>query len=176
MVDYLLELPGLIDQYSQKDPKFLDSSLSWLSGLEQDLLKLRHPISGFVATERGKIFAVDDGFIDPNIVESSRSKRKKERATVALVLGKVQEALRAVLEDIDEKFTVYRDKMAQLIALATQRDPLPAPIEPQEEWLKKVWEFLSKNEESKALYTYLNTALTSMDRNYILQSILEHLV
>ena len=176
IANQLLEIGNLIDLYEQRDPQFVNRAVKWLTILEENLLQLRNPLSAFVASEKSKILAVQDGLRDPLII-GSKSTRKTSMATTSLVLTRIEETLRAAITEIDKKFDTWREKMSQLLALASMKHSIPLPpTQPHQQWLKKVWSQLGKSEEAIGMHVYLNATMTQSDRLYLLDELIQNML
>ncbi|MDY6857247.1 MAG: hypothetical protein SWO11_21605 [Thermodesulfobacteriota bacterium] len=172
---HLQELPILIDLYQKHDSMFINKTVIWLFDLEKILLQIRNPLASFVAIERGKILAISDGYRDSNSQTVSTTKRKSGLVTAMIVLGRVEAVLLKKLDDIDSKFEIWREKMAQFIAVATNSHPIPLPpTEPRQSWLKEIWSQFSVTVETKSMYNYLNTVMNTSDRLYLLNELIEN--
>lgn len=179
MMDCLHEATSLVNRYQKRDPLFIEKTVEWLAATEEALQQIKSPIASFVAAERGKLIATTDGFIDPDITQNRHSKRKTQAATAALVLSRVESAIRQQVLQIDEKFDALREKMIQFVAVATANgSPYtpPPPIEPRETWLKTVWESFAVSAETAGMRNYINTALYPSDRLYLLDSFIDNLI
>jgi len=177
ITSHLLELGGLVDLYQQRDPVFVERVVKWLSRLEEGLSQLRSPLAAFVASERGKILASHDGLRDPQIMGAKLSIRKASMATASLILSRTEEVLRSAVVEIDKKFDTWREKMSQLLALASMKHPVPLPpTEPRQQWLKKVWVQLGKSEEAIGMHVYLNAVMTQSDRLYLLDELIQNML
>lgn len=176
VLEHLREVPRLADLYRDRDPAFRERVLDWLSQVEESLGRLRNPLASRAAAERTTILAVADGLREPGI-DGSVSVRKATRATVSLALRRVEEALRELVESTDRKLDEGREKMTQLLAVATAAQPIPLPpTEPRQAWLEKVWRSLETSNGTQGMYAYLNAALRPSDRLYLLDEIVTNLV
>jgi hypothetical protein len=176
VLEHLREVPRLADLYRDRDPAFRERVLDWLSQVEQSLGRLRNPLASRAAAERTTILAVADGLREPGI-DGSVGLRKATRATVSLALRRVERALRELVETTDRKLDEGREKMTQLLAVATTAKPIPLPpTEPRQAWLEKVWRSLETSNGTQGMYAYLNAALRPSDRLYLLDEIVTNLV
>ena len=174
---HLQEMPSLIDLYQRRDPMFINRTVTWFSVLEKILLQTRNPIASFVAVERGKVLAISDGYRDPSVPTSSTTKRKAGFVTTMMVLGRVEAVLLDTLNDIDAKLEIWREKMTQFVAVATNSHPIPLPPpEPRQAWLKEVWRQFSISVETQSMYNYLNAAMDASDRLYLLGELVENIL
>ena len=179
IITHLHELPSLINMYQEQDFRFIEKSIQWLVSVENTLIALRNPLASYVAVERGKIIASHSGYQNENISPEHLSKRKIRMATTALVLSEVEESLHQIVIDIEKQFSIWREKMAQFVAVATNNNsgaiPLP-PTEPRNEWLKSSWANFAVSPETQGMYNYLNTAMSQSDRLYLLNELIENLI
>lgn len=176
ILGHLQETPGLTDLYQRHEPSFPSAVVAWLAGVEDSLSQLRLPLASLVAAERGRILAAGDGFRDPAIPERM-TPRKATVAVAALSIGRVQEELRRKVAEIDGKFDAWREKMAQLLAVATAAAPIPLPpTDPRDIWLATVWKGLNANGETQGMYRYLGAAMQPNDRLFILDELLGNLL
>lgn len=177
ILELLLDLPILLDLYEDVDPRFGAAVLKWLHKGEQNLARLRSPLVGSLSAQRGKVLALQDGIMPDGCEIDRRNRRKRIRAGTALVLHDVESALNKIVVEIDENLKIYRDKMAQLIAVvsATNVIPLP-PTEPRNLWLEKVWQSIEPTPETQHMLGYLNASLSKTDLNYLLDEVLGNLL
>ena len=174
LLDKLLSLPALIDTYQRGDSDFVLLANTWLQELEQSLAQLRSPLTSLVARERARVISAQDGLRDPSISEKV-SRRRAVKMTTSLALGQVEAAMAGQLQTIDQKFDVWRDKLAQFISVASGLVPIPLPpSEPRREWLQLIWASWKQVEEARAMYNYLNTIMAPGDRLQLLGELLEN--
>lgn len=103
--------------------------------------------------------------------------RKAVRASAALALGRVEEALRSEVAAADARLAEGRERIAQLLAVATAAAPIPLPpTEPHNAWLGRVWRGLDVNGATHGMYAYLNAAFTASDRLYMLDEVVANLL
>ena len=177
LVEHLQAATALVDQSLRHDPDYPRRVVEWMADVEETLAQLRNPLASMVAAERARISAVEDGFREPEILRERISPRKAARATASLALGRAEAALRGEIQTIDEKFEGMRERMAQLLAVATNSHPIPLPpTDPRQAWLNTVWAGFGGNGETASLYTYLNAALAPVDRSYLLNEMLTNLL
>jgi hypothetical protein len=177
LTEHLQQASALVDAYARHDHDYPRLVLAWMTEVEDTLGELRSPLRSMVVAERGKVTAVEDGLRLPEILRDRASARKAMRATASLSLAHVEEALRAEIDAIDRKLDEMRERMLQLMAIATNSHPIPLPItQPKQAWLRKVWAGLAGNGETRSLYTYLNAALATADRTYLLDELLRNLL
>lgn len=174
----LLGITPLVDLYQQRDPRFPGQVISWLAAMEKSLAPLRLPLVSMVASERARLIAAQEGFRDPAILNDRPvSARKKVSATAFLSLSHVQTAIAKIIADIDSRFDLWREKMAQLLAVATMKAPIPLPpTEPRDVWVAKVWSGLNIDGEVQGMYRYLAAAMQPSDRLHLLDEVLTNLI
>ena len=175
LLEKLLQLPALIDAYQRNDADFVQQVNSWFQELERALSQLRSPLASLVANQRGRIISALDGYREPALANGKMSRRKAANITTSLALSEVETALVKLLQDIDEKFDLWREKMAQYISVASAVIPIPLPpTEPRQNWLKDIWTSWKALDETRAMYNYLNTAIAPNDRLHLLGELLEN--
>lgn len=173
---HMMELPAIVDRYAARDAGFVDDSLSWLTALEQTMLRLRLPLAGLVAASRGEILAVRDGHRDP-ASSPPTSARQAQRATAAVVLSRVEKTLRGAVDDIDAQLDNHREKMAQLLAVASSVKPIPARGErTRDDWLRFLWSDMAGIKETASMYAYINAAIPPADVLALLGEVMEKLL
>lgn len=176
LLEHLLELPGLTDRYADRDPEFVPGAIAWLSACEATLQRIRSPLAGLVATERAKILASGDGHREPGIAPDTNP-RKLGRAMAARALARAEVELRAVIAGIDERFLAFREKLAQLLAVASTSHALPLPDgQPRDHWLSDVWQILRQSPEGRGMAAYLSSALQPTDLWFLLGETLDNLL
>jgi hypothetical protein len=176
LLGHLRRTPEITDLAARRDPAFPDRVAAWLGQAEESLQRLRSPLLSLVVGQRASLVAVSDGLRDPRISPSA-STREARRATAALCLIRVEEALRQAVATVDGKLDEAREKMLQLLAVASAANPLPlTPPDASEEALRRLWMSLGEIDTTRTLHTYLNAALTMSDRLYLLREILENLL
>ena len=169
----LQQVGHLTDLYQSRDANFTERVIQWLAKVEENLQQLRNPLSSFIATERARILASLDGHRDPQLNDNKTSRSKASAATASLVLNQVVTRLLTVIQQIDDKFDAWREKMAQLLALASMKNPIPLPpTEPRQAWLQKVWRQMGQCEEAKGMYVYLNATMGPNDKWQLLDELI----
>jgi hypothetical protein len=171
----LLTLPTLIDSYQRNEVNFAAQTNIWLKELEQSLAQLRNPLTSLVANQRARIVSALDGYSEAALSQGRISRRKAVNITASLALAEVEKVLTSRIGDIDAKFDGWREKLAQFVSVASGTVPIPLPpTEPHQSWLKQIWLSWKDIPETKAMYTYLNTAMDNGDRLYLLGELLEN--
>ena len=177
LLDHLQETSHLIDLYQQHEASFVAEVVAWMGRVEESLGQLRLPLSSLVAAERARILAVGDGYRDPALVGERLTARMAARAVASLGLARVQDELRRKVAAIDSQFDAWREKMAQLLAIASVKAPIPLPpSEPREAWLAMVWKGLDVGGEVQGMYRYLGSAMAQGDRTFLLDEVLGNLI
>lgn len=173
LVDALIESQSLMNQYQKNSGNFIPYTLKWLIGVDEELAKLRHPLSSMISAERGKMLSAAEGNID----NPGRSKRKAERFQAVNVIDTVEQKLREVVDDIDNQFTVWRDKIAQLAAISSRHTPI---ILSQQQIgnneLKQIWQQFGIPEEGINMHQYLSAVMPQADLLYLLDDVVTNLL
>jgi len=176
LLAHLDQVSSLSNEYASSDPNYVEHIVTWLKDLEQILQQFRSPIASRISTERTKVLAIKDGRIDSTLVDPSVPRRKAQRIVASSCLGRVVETVSERVEEIDRDFDQMREKIAQLLAIASTRAPIPMPPPTNREaWLIKVWKSLAGG-ETQSMYSYINTTLPMVDRLYILDRLLDNLL
>ncbi|NJQ01726.1 hypothetical protein [Streptomyces zingiberis] len=175
---HLMELPGIVDAYAAREAGFVDGSLNWLAAVEKTLLRLRHPLTGLIATTRGEVLAARDGHHRRGgELSPPASTRRVQQAATAVALRQVETSLRDVVESIDRQLDGYREKMAQLLAVASNAEPIPAGEgRSRDAWLRSVWDSMAGTKETAGMHAYLNAAMARGDVLALLGEVLENLL
>ncbi|WP_347332592.1 hypothetical protein [Marinimicrobium locisalis] len=176
IVEQLMRLPAIVDQYLAHDSHFIGNTLRWMRETEEKLQSSRLPIVSEISTLRGLIAATDEGYTEPHVVTAQKSSRKTRRVMVMHLLRSAEQTLREQATQIDREFDDFKDKLSQLLAVASAKKPLPAPKAIDTLYLDKVWALLKDSPENKNLYFYLQARLPETDRRYLLQDLLHHLL
>jgi hypothetical protein len=177
LVKRLLELHALATSYADLDPQFSDRVSVWLRGTEQTLLRLRDPMAGFVSVQRSKLLAAKDGYREPGAHAEHVSQRKLERVAAVLAMGEVQAAVQKIVSEIDARLDGLREKMVQLLAVASATNPLPLQNgQSRDEWLRNVWQTVGTSPETRGMFNYLNAATTQNDVIQLLGDVLANLI
>jgi hypothetical protein len=101
------------------------------------------------------------------------SKRRAVNITALLALSDVEKVLIERIKDIDVKLDTWREKMAQFVSVASVSIPIPLPpTDPHHLWLKGIWASWKTIDETRAMFNYLNTAMTSADRIHLLDEMI----
>ncbi len=176
LLDQLERVPDLTDAYAGFDPRYAQRVIDWLSGVEKTLAVVRSPLTSLVATQRSGILLVEDGGPSPEMSGRSTSRSKSKRVAASLAMARTEAALRDAITRIDEQFDVAREKLAQLLAVASSARPIPLPASERDDaWLDEVWRSLSVGKETQSMFSYLGARLARSDRRYLLGQVLENL-
>ncbi len=176
LMEHLLLLPAVMDKYAARDPRFIAAAVEWLSAGEQILARLRNPLTSMLATERSKIVAAQDGYQEPGGRRQVPA-HKAARIAASQALSRAEAELRAVVIDIDARLAPLRDKMAQLLAVASTSQPIPVRGDaPHDEWVHGVWMILKQSYEGRSLAAYLSSALAPSDLRSVLGETLDNLL
>lgn len=175
ILEKLLLLPRLIDAYQQGEVGFAAKAIRWLQDLEQSLSQLRSPLTSSASRQRARIIAAQNGYREEAVNRGKLSRTKEINVTASLALSAVEAELVSQVQDIDRKFDVWRDKLAQFVSVASNVEPIPLPpVNPRREWLKLIWRNWGNIDDTKAMYSYLNTVMSPSDRLYLFGELLEH--
>lgn len=175
LLEKLLLLPHLVDAYQHGESGFAARADQWLKDLEQSLSRLRSPLTALVSRNRARIIAARDGFREPVLSSQKLSRRKGVNVTTSRALAEVEAELVAQLKEIDQKFDMWRDKLAQFISVASNAEPIPLPpTDPRRDWLNQIWRRWGQIEETRAMYSYLNTVMSPADRLHLFDELLEN--
>ncbi|MBE9042160.1 hypothetical protein IQ235_15375 [Oscillatoriales cyanobacterium LEGE 11467] len=177
LLNHLEQVSSLTNEYANSNPNYVENIAAWLESAEKILQQFRHPMASTIATERGKVLAMKDGRIDARLVDPSVPKRKAQRIVASACLSGVVSILSEIVEQIDREFDQMKEKIAQLLAISSTREPIPMPPEnnSREAWLMGIWKSLAGG-ETHSMYQYINTTLPMVDRLYILDRLLDNLL
>lgn len=177
LLAHLLELSALTDQYAARDPDFVGASIAWLAACEATLQRLRSPLAGLLASERARILAGGDGYREAGVLPESANRRKAARVIASRALARAEVELRTVVAGIDDRFVAMREKMSQLLAVASTAQSLPLPgDQPRDQWLAAVWQILRHSVEGRSMAAYLSSALHPADLSFVLGETLDNLL
>lgn len=173
ILEQLLSIPSLVDQYAAQEGSFMQNVAIWLRATEQALEPFRLPLVSRLSTIRGQLIAVSEGYMDVATIKVSR---KQKRGEAIKLLQQSEEALREHIAGIDRQFDEFREKLSQLLAVASSREALPATNHITAGYLDQVWDIAKKVPENSTLALYLQGRLTETDRRYLLSDLIEHLL
>ena len=172
IMEQLLIIPGLVDQYANQDTQFMPNVARWLRASEQALEPFRLPLVSRLATLRGELLAIAEGVTE----SGSKISRKQKRGEAVRVLQQSEEALRLHLSTLDTQFDEFREKLSQLLAVASSRSPLPATEHVTAEYLDRLWSRARSEPDNATLALYLQGRLSETDRRYLLSDVVERLL
>jgi hypothetical protein len=172
----LLLVPGLADRYQRREPDFPAAVAGWLRDGEQALARLRSPLASLCAAERARLLAGADGGAEPGSGAGRGAPRKALRALAAGVLNCAEAALREALAKTDGELASLRDKLAQLLAVASGARPLALPAAGGAAAYAELWRQLGELPEARSLHAYLGVSLAPPDRQYLLDDLLGNLI
>lgn len=173
----LAEVPALVDAYQSLDSRFIPSAQQWLSEAEKQLGPHRLASVSRLASLRGLIAASGDGYCDEAVERAStRSTRKQQRATVMRIVQEAEELLRTEVVRIDSRFDELRDKLSQLLAVASSKQPLDIQSPLTEPVLDRLWQQALSLQDNPTLGFYLQAQLSDVDRRYLLQDLASRLL
>lgn len=173
VVEQLLSVPKLVDQYAMQEAQFMSNVAVWLRTTEQALEPFRLPLVSRLATLRGQLIAISEGHTEVAVAKISR---KQKRGEAIKLLQASEEALRDQVTKVDSQFEEFREKLSQLLAVASSREPLPSTQHITTGYLDKVWQQAKGVPENATLALYLQGRLTETDRRYLLADIIEKLL
>jgi hypothetical protein len=176
MIEQLLKLSNVAGSYAQKDPEFVAKLDHWLDQTQEKLKPLRSPIAGRVSSQRALLNSVEDGYRHPQVESSGRSYRKHQRAMGVLVLEEIEETLRHKVDSIDQELDILKEKVAQLLAIVSQREPIQIPEHLTPEALDRVWAQLGGYDETRSMYLYIQAKTDRSDRQYLLSEMISQMV
>jgi len=176
IIHQLMQLTALTDEYMQLNAAYPQKTLAWLLETEKQLEPLRLPVVSKLSALRGLLIASDDGYQDPNITDSSRSKRKAKRALAAHIISQAEQVLRDEVEFIDHQFAELIDKLSQLLAISFAQQELPATPQITMGYVDNIWNIMSENQETKSMFRYIQARIGETDRRYLLQSLLNNML
>lgn len=176
VLDRLMAIPDLVDLHRQQNPMFVDRLLAWFSDSEEALKPLRSPLVARLASFRGQLQAADEGVLHPQVNSESRSPRKRRNALAVVLLQSAEMELREALDNIDKDFDVLKDKLAQLIAIVSSKNPLPHSMHLTESYLDTIWVSLREFEETQSMSYFIEVQTDLTDRRYLLQGLLGNII
>ncbi len=172
LIEELMRLHNLANRFPDHSPAFLQDSLDWMKDLEQLLTRLRHPLGGLIASHRMQMEAAIEGHVE----ETRHSRRKAARFRIIDILAQVDEQLRGEVARIDARFDEWRDKIAQLAALASARSPIDLTQPLDNARLKAIWQQFGEQQEGANMHRYLSAVLNDNDLLYLLKDIIDNLL
>ncbi|MET1256280.1 hypothetical protein [Aliikangiella maris] len=174
LVDALIESQKLINQYQTNSANFISSTLKWLIKIDDELARLRHPLSSMIAAERGKLLATVEG---GNLDNPGLSKRKAERFKAVNIIESVEQKLREAVDQIDSQFIIWRDKIAQLAAISSRHNPISLSQQQiGNKELIQIWQQFGIPEEGINMHQYLSAVMPQADLLYLLDDVVANLL
>ena len=165
----------LVGVFKLRPLEFIPACSSWLTHLEQDLGRLRHPLKSLASVARGRVAALELGHVDAARSTLKQSRRKLAAAQAMQIAAECEQAIREAILDIDRRTAIWREKMVQFVAVATARAALPLPAtEPRAQWLQRAWQSLQVTPETINMFSYLNTALSAAERRHLFDEIVQN--
>lgn len=176
IVEKLLEIPALVDHYRNQNSAFPELSVQWLSSTEKALEAFRLPLVSRLAGLRGMMIAAADGFTETASATPARNQRKFSRSVTMQLLQQAEETLHSHCQKIDTELDDYRDKLAQLLAVASAREALPAGDPGSISYIDKLWQQAKAAQENITMAQYVAARLSETDRRYLLTDIVRQLM
>lgn len=176
LLDQLLQLNHIAGSYALKDPEFVTKLDGWLDQTQEKLKPIRSPMTGKISAQRALLNSVPDGYRHPQIESSSRSYRKHQRAMGVLVLEEIEQMLREKVNSIDQELDILKEKVAQLLAIVSQKEPINIPEQLGQDSLDRIWAQLGANNETRSMYLYIQAKTDRSDRHYLLREMITQLV
>lgn len=172
-----MKVGPLVNEMQRNDPTVIPSAVNWLIEVERVYTQLRNPAAAAVAVERGKILAALAGVAPSPPGGHSRSSRKNATFVAFKAVEETNGALRGQIADADRRIEAAKEKMVQLVAVASAKVPIPLPpSEPRDAWLDGVWKAMNTVAEVSGMCRYLGASLTSLDRRQILDDVLTQMI
>ncbi len=172
--EHLLRLPAVIDLYAANDASFIARAHDWIRDTEQRLQALRSPRASLLAAERGKLVAANEARPDG---AGRATTRKHARNVASEVLSVCEASVREAIADADRRLDDARTRMAQLIAVASSKQPIPLPpTEPRTAWLSKIWTSMAQVPEAAGMVAFIGTTMRRVDVLYLLDDLLSNLL
>jgi hypothetical protein len=166
LLQCLQTVGGLVDQHARGEPRAETAFAAWLAECGERLARVRHPRASELAALRGRLLALRD-LAGPNV-------RRRARAARMELLAEAERSLREELQRLDVELAGAREKLAQLLAVASRAAPLQLQNgRTRERWLAETWGALAASPEANGLARYLAHALAPSDRTQLLGELLE---
>ena len=173
----LLRIPPLVDHYSQQNNAFPELTMRWLSDTEHSLQPFRLPLVSRLASLRGMIIAGGDGLsLSAGQVSAGRNPRKLRRSTTMNLLQQAEETLHNHCQKIDQELDDYRDKLAQILAVASAREALPGGDFNSVHYIDQLWKTACSAQENTTMAQYVSARLSETDRRYLMVDIVRQLM
>lgn len=170
------QLPTLLDLYQRGEPRFPDEALAWLSDVEKTMASVRvRNVSEFPVL-RGRILKAADALHNREEKPSRSLVRSARNVAAAEALERAEEIIRGVITTNEERLQKFEDKLCEGITALALLTPLPPRIGTTTHWLSQIWRLLRSQDSTRPLATYLGTALSTIDRQFILEAVLSRLL
>lgn len=173
---HAIKLAHVSNLYRNEGHLFVQAYYHWLDETEKDLSRLRTPISILLQAEKSLLTSVLDGFT-PSYIQGETSARKRQRAVAAQSLSKVSGEIQAKIENIDQIFQETNEKLYNVIALLASQNPeLFVQLKPNQHGVDLIRKALATTPETLPMFNYCCAKLPPVDRDYLLQTIIENIV
>lgn len=170
------QLPTLLDLYQRGEPRFPDEALAWLSDVEKTMASVRvRNVSEFPVL-RSRILKAADALHNREEKPSRSLVRSARNVAAAEALERAEEIIRGVITTNEERLQKFEDKLCEGITALALLTPLPPRIGTTTHWLSQIWRLLRSQDSTRPLATYLGTALSTIDRQFILEAVLSRLL
>jgi len=171
LIEEIIYSEKLVSQYRSNNTKFIQNMLNWLDKLEKELSKLRHPLCGILSIEQAKILTTLEGNIT---IMKGVSKRKAMRFQAIESLEITKRELVKVINNIDNKFDLWKEKIAQLAAISSKNSPILISNENELTSLRlaEIWKSFGSSQEGYNMHQYLSAVMPKADLMYILNEII----
>ncbi len=167
------KLTSVSNLYKEQDYLFVDAYFSWLESAENDLSKLRSPLTILLQAEKTMLNSTRDGYL-PEHVQAGRNSSKIQRASAAMSLNRVSKAIYENIETIDQDMKPLNESLCQAVAVLAQISPeIFQKISVDQSSSQLIWMSLGKKNETSHIFNYLSTRIDSIDRDYLMLEILQ---
>ena len=175
LVAHSIKLAEVSNLYIKDSTAFVSAYLNWLIEAEKDLAGLRSPISVLLQAEKSTVIAVIDGLI-PDHIQAGNSIRKMQRAAAAQSLERISKQIYTKIEAIDANFEQLNEKLCHAVAVVISKIPeLMAGIQTGEIGSDRIWKILGDTPETLPMYNYFSSKLSTTDRMYLLDAIIQNI-
>jgi hypothetical protein len=154
----LLEFPGLIDSLKNKEHNFLELLETWMKETETILKNNRISECAVISGYRSKIIA-------PLFTESQkRSAKKRQLQQASEILFELQHTIVSVIKPHEIKVDESRDLLIQILSILKQSDGIKYTDQIVfQEFVNKVWQICSTNEQLKPATIKILTLISQID-------------
>ncbi len=174
--DKLSEVKLLIDLYQKGDWSFPDRVIKWLEESEKLMGELRLIDGSELSTLRAQIVKVPDEQIARGGDRKRSVLRSAQNAATADALERAELILRGRVREAKDKLEHFDGKLAEAITTMTMGGQLPPRSEVWMNWIGQVWQGLVQCEETRGFSIYMSSSLSSGDRFYLLDQVLNRLI